>query len=74
MKRMTGTIVRWFGGTRNYGFIQRDGRLRGESDVFVHVTELRCEPAALQQGVRVEFEKGVDAAGRERAKNVCLAV
>lgn len=54
--RITGT-VKWFNGTKGYGFIARDG---GE-DVFVHFSAIQADGFKnLNEGQKVEFtvEKG----------------
>ncbi|HSB91211.1 MAG TPA: cold-shock protein [Anaerolineales bacterium] len=61
--RIQGT-VKWFNGSKGYGFISREG---GE-DVFVHHTAILAEGYRnLEEGQRVEFEvvqgpKGLQAA------------
>jgi len=55
-ERITGT-VKWFNGTKGYGFISREG---GE-DVFVHFSAIQGEGYRnLEEGQKVEFaiEKG----------------
>jgi CspA family cold shock protein len=54
--RITGT-VKWFNGTKGYGFISREG---GE-DVFVHFSAIQGDGFKnLNEGQKVEFtvEKG----------------
>jgi len=49
--RVTGT-VKWFNGTKGYGFIQREGG----PDVFVHHSAIRGEGFRnLEEGQSVEF-------------------
>ncbi len=50
-ERISGT-VKWFNGTKGYGFLAREG---GE-DVFVHYSAIQGEGFKnLQEGQRVEF-------------------
>ena len=50
-ERETG-VVKWFSGTKGYGFIQRDAG----GDVFVHYTSIKSEGfKSLEEGQRVEF-------------------
>jgi len=65
----TGT-VKWFNGTKGYGFIAPDD---GGKDVFVHISAV--EQAGLQglqdnQKVTYELEEGRN--GREAASNLQL--
>lgn len=51
-QRVTGT-VKWFNGSKGYGFISREG---GE-DVFVHYSEIQGQGFRnLEEGQAVEFE------------------
>ncbi|MGC9333043.1 MAG: cold-shock protein [Anaerolineae bacterium] len=62
-ERITGT-VKWFNGSKGYGFIERD---EGE-DVFVHYSAIRGQGFRnLEEGQAVEFQieqspKGLQAA------------
>jgi len=62
-ERVTGT-VKWFNGSKGYGFISRED---GE-DVFVHYSAIQSEGfRTLEEGQRVEFTvergpKGLQAA------------
>lgn len=51
-ERIIGT-VKWFNGSKGYGFIEREG---GE-DVFVHYSAIQGDGFRnLEEGQRVEFE------------------
>ena len=55
-ERINGT-VKWFNGTKGYGFLARDGG----DDVFVHFSAIQSDGfRTLQEGQKVEFsiEKG----------------
>lgn len=55
-ERITGT-VKWFNGSKGYGFIEREGG----PDVFVHFSAIQAEGFKnLTEGQKVEFsvEKG----------------
>ncbi|MGC9332921.1 MAG: cold-shock protein [Anaerolineae bacterium] len=62
-ERVTGT-VKWFNGSKGYGFIQQEGG----PDVFVHFSAIRGEGFRnLEEGQTVEFnveqgQKGLQAA------------
>jgi CspA family cold shock protein len=62
-ERIVGT-VKWFNGSKGYGFIAREG---GE-DVFVHFSAIQSEGyRTLEEGQKVEFSvqkgpKGLQAA------------
>uniref|UniRef100_A0A6V7QXY3 Glycine-rich protein 2-like n=1 Tax=Ananas comosus var. bracteatus TaxID=296719 RepID=A0A6V7QXY3_ANACO len=66
-RRQTGT-VKWFNGSKGFGFITPDG---GGDDLFVHQTSIRADGfRALSEGDAVEFavERGDD--GRTKAVDV----
>ncbi len=66
-ERVTGT-VKWFNGSKGYGFIAREG---GE-DVFVHYSAIQGEGFRnLEEGQSVEFDIEQDQKGL-RAANVTL--
>ncbi len=62
-ERINGT-VKWFNGTKGYGFIER----QGGADVFVHFSAIQADGFKnLQEGQKVEFTieqgpKGLQAA------------
>jgi CspA family cold shock protein len=66
-ERITGT-VKWFNGSKGYGFIEREG---GE-DVFVHFSAIQGEGYRnLEEGQRVEFVVEQGAKGPQ-ATNVTI--
>jgi CspA family cold shock protein len=62
-ERITGT-VKWFNGSKGYGFIAYEGG----DDVFVHFSAIQADGfRSLEEGQKVEFEieqgpKGLQAA------------
>ncbi|MEJ2010698.1 MAG: cold-shock protein [Anaerolineales bacterium] len=67
-ERVQGT-VKWFNGSKGYGFIEREG---GE-DVFVHYSAIQGDGFRnLEEGQRVEFSVEQGAKGLQAA-NVTLA-
>jgi CspA family cold shock protein len=66
--RITGT-VKWFNGSKGYGFIEREG---GE-DVFVHFSAIQAEGFKnLEEGQQVEFEVEQGPKGLQAANVVAL--
>lgn len=66
----TGT-VKWFNGTKGYGFIQPEA---GGADVFVHISAVeRAGMATLHEGQKLSFElerdkrSGKNSAGQLQA-------
>jgi len=67
-ERITGT-VKWFNGSKGYGFIAREG---GE-DVFVHYTAIQADGFRnLNEGQRVEFTVEQGPKGPQAANVVIL--
>jgi len=67
--RITGT-VKWFNGSKGYGFITRED---GEKDVFVHFSAIQGEGFRnLDEGQRVEFEVQDGPKGPQAANVVRL--
>jgi CspA family cold shock protein len=66
--RVIGT-VKWFNGSKGYGFISRDGG----PDVFVHYSAVQTEGFRnLQEGQKVEFTIEKGPKGLQAAKVVPL--
>ena len=66
--RETGT-VKWFNGSKGYGFISREGA----DDVFVHFSEIQSEGfKTLDEGQRVEFSVEQGAKGLQATNVVPL--
>ena len=64
----TGT-VKWFNGTKGFGFIQPDG---GGKDVFVHISAVeKAGFSGLAEGAKVSYEV-VANRGKEFAENLRL--
>jgi CspA family cold shock protein len=67
-ERVIGT-VKWFNGSKGYGFIAREGG----DDVFVHHSAIQAEGFRnLQEGQRVEFSIESDPKGLRAAQVVAL--
>lgn len=66
----TGT-VKWFNGTKGYGFIQPEN---GGNDVFVHISAVeRAGLPSLNEGDRVEYEIVQGQNGKSSAEQLKLA-
>jgi CspA family cold shock protein len=62
----TGT-VKWFNGTKGYGFIQPDS---GGKDVFVHISAVeKAGLSSLNEGAKVSYEE-VPNKGKTSAENL----
>lgn len=66
---MTTGTVKWFNGTKGYGFIQPDA---GGSDVFVHISAVeKAGLRELREGQKVSYEL-VTQRGKTSADNLKL--
>jgi CspA family cold shock protein len=60
--------VKWFNGTKGYGFIAPDD---GTKDVFVHISAVeRAGMRSLNEGQRISFELERSQQGRVAAVNL----
>jgi CspA family cold shock protein len=67
-ERIVGT-VKWFNGSKGYGFIEREGG----PDVFVHFSAIQGEGFKnLQEGQKVEFTVEKGPKGLQAAEVVIL--
>jgi len=67
-ERIVGT-VKWFNGSKGYGFIEREGG----PDVFVHFSAIQGEGFKnLQEGQKVEFTIETGPKGLQAAEVVIL--
>lgn len=65
----TGT-VKWFNGTKGFGFIQPDN---GEADAFVHISAVeRAGLTNLNEGQRVKYDLVAGRNGKSSAENLSL--
>jgi cold shock protein len=66
---MPNGTVKWFNGTKGYGFIQPDD---GSADVFVHISAVeRAGMMGLNDGQKVSFDEERDARrGKTSAVNL----
>ena len=66
-ERETG-VVKWFNGSKGFGFITRDAG----GDIFVHYSSIKSEGyKSLEEGQKVEFEV-MDGAKGPQAKDVLI--
>lgn len=67
-ERISGT-VKWFNGTKGFGFIARDGG----PDVFVHYSAIQADGFKnLDEGQKVEFNVEVGPKGPQASNVVVL--
>ena len=66
---MTTGTVKWFNGTKGYGFISPD---EGGKDVFIHVTALQAAGIEnLEENQKVSFDI-TEEKGKKSATNLSL--
>ena len=66
----TGT-VKWFNGTKGFGFIQPED---GINDVFVHISDVeRAGISALREGDKISYDVQRGQQGKMSATNLKLA-
>ncbi len=64
---MPNGTVKWFNGTKGYGFIQPES---GGSDVFVHITAVeRSGLGTLNEGQKISYEVATER-GKTSAVNL----
>jgi CspA family cold shock protein len=67
-ERITGT-VKWFNGSKGYGFIEREGG----KDVFVHFSAIQGDGFKnLNEGQKVEFSVEQGAKGPQAANVIVI--
>jgi len=60
--------VKWFNGTKGYGFIKPDG---GGPDVFVHMSAVeKAGYTGLADGAKISYELVTTRAGKTAAENL----
>ena len=68
---MANGTVKWFNGTKGFGFIEPEG---GSRDVFVHISAVEQSGlTGLADGQKVTFDVEAGRDGRESAINLVLA-
>ncbi len=62
--------VKWFNGTKGFGFIEPEG---GGEDVFVHISAVEGSGLqGLQEGQKINYEMVEDRRGRMSAGNLSV--
>jgi CspA family cold shock protein len=62
-------VVKWFNGTKGYGFVKPDD---GGADIFIHISAIqKAGIQTLDEGQKIEFDIE-DNKGRKAAGNIQL--
>lgn len=68
---MASGTVKWFNGTKGYGFIAPDD---GGNDVFVHITAVQAAGLqGLEENQKVNYELETGRNGKQAATNLTVA-
>ena len=66
----TGT-VKWFNGTKGYGFVAPDS---GDADIFIHISQVQQSGLnELQDNQKISFDAEEGRNGKNQATNIKIA-